>query len=147
MKKSIIAAAVFFACVISAGADNREKPTTVDKLPAKAQEFLSQNFKGLTVAFVVEDPKMTGSEYEVTYTDRTEVDFNAIGEWTSVECKYDAVPQAVVPKQISDYLSGAGYGSQKIMKIEKKSYSWEIELSGGLEISFDTSFNVTEIDN
>ena len=92
MKKILISAAILFASIATASADDRERPTTVDKLPANAQQFLSQHFKNLSVAFVVEDPKMVGSEYEVTYTDRTEVDFNPQGEWTSVECKYNAVP-------------------------------------------------------
>ena len=75
MKKILLSAAVLLCGLFTMNADNREHPTTVDKLPAQAQQFLNDHFKDLTVAFVVEDPKMIGSEYEVTYTDRTEVDF------------------------------------------------------------------------
>lgn len=147
MKKFFIAAAVIFASAISASADDRERPTTVDKLPANAQQFLAEHFKGLNVAFVVEDPKMVGSEYEVTYTDRTEVDFNPQGEWTSVECKYNAVPASVVPKKIADYVAKSNFPGQHIMKIDRNAYTWEIELSGGLEIKFDMQFNVIGYDD
>ena len=54
-------------------ADGREKPITIDNLPKAAQEFLATYFKDLTVAYAVEESKYFGSEYEVTYTDRTEV--------------------------------------------------------------------------
>ena len=147
MKKFFIAAAVFFAGIVSASAGNQERPTTVDKLPANAQQFLAEHFKGLNVAFVVEDPKMTGSEYEVTYTDRTEVDFNSQGEWTSVECKYNAVPVSVVPQKIADYVAKSNFPGQQIKKIERNAYTWEIELSGGLEIKFDMQFNVIGYDD
>lgn len=147
MKKFFIAAAVIFASAVSASADDRERPTTVDKLPANAQQFLAEHFKGLNVAFVVEDPKMIGSEYEVTYTDRTEVNFNPQGEWTSVECKYNAVPASVVPQKIADYVAKSNFPGQHIMKIDRNAYTWEIELSGGLEIKFDMQFNVIGYDD
>lgn len=147
MKKILIAAAVFFSFIASSNADNRERPTTVDKLPQNAQSFLNTHFKGLTVAFVVEDPKMAGSEYEVTYTDRTEVDFNTKGEWTSVECKYSPVPASVVPKQISDYVNGCELMDRSIRKIERNPFTWEIELESGLEIKFDKDFNLIGYDD
>ena len=147
MKKFFTAVAILFVSAAIASADDRERPTTVDKLPTNAQEFLAQHFKNLSVAFVVEDPKMVGSEYEVTYTDRTEVDFNPQGEWTSVECKYNAVPASVVPPQIAEYVAKSNFPGQIIKKIERNSYTWEIELSGGLEIKFDMNFNVIGYDD
>ena len=103
--------------------------------------------KGLTVAFAVEDPKFIGSEYEVTYTDRTEVDFRSDGEWSSVERKYEAVPASVVPAQIQEYVAKSNFPNQYIRKIERNKYTWEIELSNGLEIKFDRQFNVIGFDD
>ena len=147
MKKILISAVVLLGGIFAANADDRERPTTVDKLPAAAQQFLKEHFKDLTVAFVVEDPKMVGSEYEVTYTDRTEVDFNPQGEWTSVERKYSAVPASVVPQQISGYVAKSNFPDQWIKKIERNAYTWEIELNSGLEIKFDQQFNVIGYDD
>ena len=90
---------------------------------------------------------MTGMEYEVTYTDRTEVDFNASGVWSSIERKYSAVPASVIPKQISDFISNGNYSGQHIRKIEKERQSWEVELSNGLELKFDNQFNMLGYDN
>ena len=52
-----------------------------------AQEFLATYFKDLTVAYAVEESKYFGSEYEVTYTDRTEVEFRADGRRSIVNIR------------------------------------------------------------
>ena len=145
MKKTFIAAALLLAGVSTAFAGN-DRPITLDKLPAAAQTFLKSHFADLTLAYAVEDPQFIGSEYEVTYTDRTEVEFDSDGAWTSVECKYAAVPADIVPEQIKGYVAKT-FPNQTVCKIERKRYSWEIELSNGLEIEFDKQFNVTDIDD
>ena len=77
-----------------------------------------REFKDLTLAYAVEDPKFIGSEYEVIYTDRTEVDFESNGEWSSVERKYAAVPAAIVPVQIADYVKKS-FAGESIRKIDR----------------------------
>lgn len=147
MKKFFLSAAILLGAIVSMSADDRERPTTVDKLPAPAQEFLKAHFSSLTVAFVVEDPKMAGSEYEVTYTDRTEVDFDTKGNWTSVECKYGPVPASVVPQQISDFVAKGNFQGTYVRSISRNTYTWETELSNGLEIEFDSNFNLLGYDD
>lgn len=146
MKKIFVFAALLFAGITASFAGDRERPITLDKLPAAAQEFLAANFKDLTLAYAVEDPKFIGSEYEVIYTDRTEVDFESNGEWSSVERKYAAVPAAIVPVQIADYVKKS-FAGESIRKIDRDKYTWEVELSNGLEIKFDRNFQVIDIDD
>ena len=78
----------------------------------------------------------------MTYTDRTEVDFRSDGEWESVERKYSALPAAIVPKEIAAFVA-----KNYIKKIERNAYTWEIELSNGLEIKFDKQFNFLGYDD
>ena len=90
-------------------------------------------------------------EYEVKLTDGTEIKFNFAFEWMSIECEessiYGIVPTELVPEQITAYVT-ANYPNQHIDKIEKKhDGGWEIELSNGIEIEFDSNFNVTHIDD
>ena len=87
MKKMILAVALLLTGIVSAQADGREKPITIDNLPKAAQEFLATYFKDLTVAYAVEESKYFGSEYEVTYTDRTEVEFRADGRRSIVNIR------------------------------------------------------------
>ena len=124
MKKIFVSAALLFAGITASFAGDRERPITLDKLPAAAQEFLAANFKDLTLAYAVEDPKFIGSEYEVIYTDRTEV----------------------VPVQIADYVKKS-FAGESIRKIDRDKYTWEVELSNGLEIKFDRNFQVIDIDD
>lgn len=146
MKKIMLTAALLFAGITASLADN-DRPIALDKLPAAAQTFLKTHFADLTLAYAVEDPKFVGSEYEVTYTDRTEVEFRSNGEWSSVERRYAAVPASVVPTQISDYVAKSSFPNQYIKKIERDAYTWEIELSNGIEIKFDREFHVIDIDD
>lgn len=146
MKKIMLTAALLFAGITASLADN-DRPIALDKLPAAAQTFLKTHFADLTLAYAVEDPKFVGSEYEVTYTDRTEVEFRPNGEWSSVERRYAAVPASIVPAQISDYVAKSSFPNQYIKKVERDAYTWEIELSNGIEIKFDREFHVIDIDD
>ena len=146
MKKIFVTVALLFAGITVSLADN-DRPITLEQLPAPAQTFLKTHFVDLTLAYAVEDPKLVGSEYEVTYTDRTEVEFRSNGEWSSVVRKYAAVPASIVPTQISAYVAKSSFPNQFIKKIERNSYTWEIELSNGIEIEFDKDFRVIDIDD
>lgn len=147
MKKILFAALMLICSTGVALADGHERAITVQQLPQPAQEFLKQHFDSLTVAYVVEDVKHFGSEYEVVYTDRTEVDFRRDGKWESVERKYAPVPASIVPKQIAEFVARSNFPGQFIKKIDRDPYTWEIELSSGLEIKFDMQFNVIGYDD
>ena len=146
MKKILFVIALLFAGIATANA-NPEPSITIDQLPKTAQEFLAAHFKDLTVAYAVAEQKFTGTEYEVVYTDRTEVDFRSDGQWDSVERKYSAIPDSIVPQQIRDFVAKNNYPGQFIKKIERNAYTWEIELSSDIEIKFDVHFNVIDIDD
>ena len=143
-----LALIAFLFSLISAHADGRERPISFAELPEAAQTFCTTYFGDLTVAYIVADAKFTHTEYEVTYTDRTEVDFRTDGSWKSVERKYSSVPAAIVPAQIADFVAANElFRQQFIRKIERNSYTWEIELSSGLEVKFDAKFNVIGYDD
>ena len=140
MKKTFLTLFLMTTMFGAAYADSREKPTSVDKLPQAAQEFLSAHFKDLTVAYAVEEQKYTGKEYEVVYTDRTEVEFRSDGQWESVGRKYSPVPASIVPQPIQTFVSGSNYPGQFIRQIDRNAYTWEVELS-------NNQFNVIDIDD
>lgn len=147
MKKMILAVALLLTGIVSAQADGREKPITIDNLPKAAQEFLATYFKDLTVAYAVEESKYFGSEYEVTYTDRTEVEFRADGQWSAVDRKYSAVPSAVVPAQIADYVA-RNFPGTFLVGIEHTCREWEVKLNNTIELTFDDKrFALKEYDD
>lgn len=147
MKKTFIAAFMLLLGITSAKADN-DRPVSFNQLPEVSQEFLTRHFGNQQIAFATEDPKYVGSEYEVVYTDRTEVDFGTDGQWTSVECRHKAVPEEIVPAEITKYLSTLDLAKgQHIRKISRDRLEWEVELSNGFELEFDTQFNILKIDD
>ena len=64
-----------------------------------------------------------------------------------MERRYAAVPASIVPAQISAYVAKSSFPNQYIKKIERDAYTWEIELSNGIEIKFDREFHVIDIDD
>ena len=146
MKKFLLTALVAAATITTAFADGRERPVTLNELPQTARTFLSAHFGGKTLAYAVAEQKYAGDEYEVVYSDRVTVYFRPDGEWKSVSSKYGAVPDAIVPRQIKDYVASGNFSGQQVREINRGSHSWEIELSSGSEVKFDLNFKVLDID-
>lgn len=68
------------------------------------------------------------------------------GNWTEVDCKMSAVPDAIVPEPIRQYV-GTTYPDATIKKIDKEPREYEVKLSNRIELTFDTAFNLKDIDN
>lgn len=147
MKKTFLTLFLMTTMFGAAYADGREKPTSVDKLPQAAQSSSPRISRISRWHMPVEEQKYTGKEYEVVYTDRTEVEFRSDGQWESVGRKYSPVPASIVPQPIQTFVSGSNYPGQFIRQIDRNAYTWEVELSNGLEIKFDNQFNVIDIDD
>lgn len=129
---------------VCAMADN-DKPISVSELPQSAQQFINKNFKGKKVAMAKEEKGLLDRGYDVVFVDGVELEFDNKGNWTSVDCEKTSVPTAIVPHKIAAYVK-TNYSGQHITKIEKDNKDYEIELSNGLEITFNKKFKVIEID-
>ena len=135
---SVAAVCLLFTAVSCA----HDRIIPVTQLPAQAQTFIKTYFADKTVAYAKQD----GAKYEVKFNDGAEVEFTRRGEWDNVDCKFTAVPDAIVPEQIKNYVA-ANHPGALITKIDKERYGYEIELSSGLELKFDRNFNLFNIDD
>lgn len=146
MKKLLI---LFFCLVtvsLTAKADD-DKPIDFKQLPQQAQQFVKQHFNGVMVSLVKMESDFLDKSYEVIFSNGSKVEFNKKGVWKEVNCKYSVVPDAVIPVQIRNYVS-KNYPNVKILKIEKEDRQrHEVELSNGLDLKFDSKFNLIDIDN
>ena len=109
--------------------------------------FVSTYFPLTSIQYARQD----GNEIEVKLVDKTKIEFYLNFDWKQIDCEkglvYVSVPTELVPAQITAYVN-ANFPGKAIETIEKKgNRGWEIELSNGLEIRFDSNFNVTEIDD
>lgn len=135
---SVAAVCLLFTAVSCA----HDRIIPVTQLPAQAQTFIKTYFADKTVAYAKQD----GAKYEVKFNDGAEVEFDRKGNWDNVDCKFTAVPDAIVPEQIKNYVA-ANHPGALITKIDKERYGYEIELSNSLELKFDRNFNLFDIDD
>lgn len=116
-------------------------------LPQEITAFINKHFPGATIAGVEPDNEFGGVEYDIHLNDGTEVDFDKNNQWEQVDCKGKAVPAALIPTNIANYVK-TNYQAVAIAKIDKKNYSgYEIELANGMELKFDASGKFVGIDN
>lgn len=146
MKKIlVIILAVFSLGVVTAKADN-DRVITKDALPAKAQQFVNAHFASVKISYIKEDRDFFDRNYELVFTDGSKIEFGRNGEWVDVDCRYNSVPQAIVPAAIQTYVK-SNFPDVKIIEIERKRGNHEVKLSNKLELVFDKNLKIKGIDD
>lgn len=147
MKRLFLFAATILITATSVMAMNDdERAIKYDELPREARNFIAKHFPNEQPSYTIEDREFTHTEYKVVMASGMKIEFDGNGEWTEVDCRYTKVPEAIVPKKIADYVK-ANYPTSKIFDITKERNEWEIKVTGGLELTFDSAFNLTDIDD
>ena len=146
MKKILlILVAVFSVGILAAVADN-DKLINKSQLPKPAQEFIDAHFAGIDLLYAKEDCNILFSSYEVRLANGVKLEFSSKGNWEEVDCQQGAVPAAIVPQPIKEYIEKS-YAGENILAIEKNRNDYEVKLSNRLELKFDKDFNLYDIDD
>ena len=146
MKKILlILVAVFSVGILAAVADN-DKLINKSQLPKAAQEFIDAHFAGVDLLYAKEDCNILFNSYEVRLANGVKVEFSSKGNWEEVDGGQSAVPAAIVPQHIKDYIE-KNYAGERILVIEKNRNDYEVKLSNRLELKFDKNFNIYDIDD
>ncbi|MEG1611642.1 MAG: PepSY-like domain-containing protein [Alistipes sp.] len=132
-----------FASVACAG-DSR--PITMNELPATARAFILQHFAEMTVAYVDEDPDIFDKSYNLGFSNGDKIEFENDGTWSEVSCPHSAVPVAVIPLPIVEYMA-KNHPAMLVKKIEQGKRGYELKLGNGLELKFDKKFRMVKIDD
>ena len=140
MKKllSIITVSLIFSAITGYADD---KFIDFSALPQTAQQFASANFKDKKVAVVKQDRSFLGAitdGYDIVYSDGTEIEFDASGNWTSIDCEFANLPAGVLPETIITYIEN-NYPGSKAYKADKEFGGYEVGITGGLELIFNTA--------
>lgn len=122
---------------------DKNKPIQVNELPAKAQTVLTTHFSGQKVALTIKENGFDG--YDVILQNGTKLEFDRKGNLTEVDCKQGTVPAKLIPQAIKSYVQ-TNYSGQNIKKMEIDKNEHEVELSNGLDITFNKRFQVIDID-
>lgn len=133
-------------CVSTTVMADRDTPITVGQLPTKAQQILKKNFSAHKVALAKMESEFFDKSYDVIFTNGDRLEFDKNGNWKEVECKSSAVPAALIPSAIREYVK-TNYPDAKIVKIELDRKEFEVKLSNRLEITFNSKFQVIDIDD
>ncbi|MDE7347426.1 MAG: PepSY-like domain-containing protein [Muribaculaceae bacterium] len=129
----------------SASARNNYSHNQED-LPIAAQTILKNNFKAGVSHIKIEKDFGKIKEYDVILTDGTEVTFDSHGNWKDIEVRQNAsVPATLVPKAIADYVN-QNQKNAKITGIEKNRSGYEVELSNGVEMKFNSESRFIKYD-
>lgn len=135
-----------FLVQVMAKADNG-KPIEFDQLPQQSQLFVKKHFASKTIALIKMDSDFFDRSYEVIFSNGDKLDFDKKGNWKDVDCRYSELPEVIIPMQIRNYVA-KNYPGIKMLKIEKEDRGkLEVGLSNNLELTFDSKFNLVDIDN
>ena len=108
-----------------------------DKLPAEAQEMLTEHFAKAKIGMIkVDRHLLKKTDYEVRLVNGTSIRFNNKGKWRTVDCKNREVPSSLIPKTITRSVA-KNFPDVKITSIVKKTAGYEIGLSDGVILRFD----------
>ena len=145
MKKILILITCLLAAPTIALADD-DKPITVDQLPARAQQFIQQHFSGVKISYAKQDSDWFDKNYEVFFVDGNKVEFRKNGDWKEVDCQYNEIPAGIVPAEIDAFVA-QNHTGRKIVKIDRDSRDYEVELDNDLDLKFDMRYNLIGYDD
>lgn len=140
----MIAICCMVSCNMVANAGN-DKPISVNALPAKAQTLLSQHFNGQKVMLATIESGVVSRSYDVVLRNGTKLEFDKKGNLTEIDCKQGIVPSQLIPQPIKNYLK-ENYRGEAVRKIELNKKEYEVELTNGIDLTFNKHFQLIDID-
>jgi hypothetical protein len=139
MKKLfIILVAILTSAVMAFGASSDDKPIAYEQLPAAAKTFIKTHFPEAKIALTTVERELLSPNYEVIFTDGTQIEFLASGEWKNVDCKYTRVPKAIIPATILAFIK-QNHPDNFVTEIDKERRGYEINLDNHLDLYFSLS--------
>lgn len=145
MKKSLFVAMMAFVCSLSACADS-DQLITFAQLPAAAQATVKQYFDEANVAFCTMDREWFGKEYKVQFNDGSDIKFEGDGSLHNVDCKFRAVPDALIPEVVRQQVA-AQFPQAIIVEWGKDDWGWKAELNNKLELKFNSKYQMIGVDD
>ena len=139
--KFVMLLAVMLTLNFNLKADN-DQVITFEQLPVTAQELHKQYFADKVPLIVT----MDWDDYTIHYQSGEKIEFNKQGEWKEVNCRVSAVPTGLIPEQIKTHIKTTFPGTT-IINIDRGRRGYEVKLNNGLEIEYNSTFQVIDIDD
>ena len=119
----------------------------VNQLPLTARNFINQHFSNPKISHIkIESEILQSKKYEVLLTNRTEIDFDSKGNWVEIDCKKAAVPSALIPVSVKEYVK-KNFPNITINKSERKGSGLEVGLSNDYSLKFNKKGQFVSMDD
>lgn len=132
MKTTHILTVLFLSAHLAVSAQKR---ITREELPAAANEFLNQHFKGIALDKIKKDAEHGEKGYEVILADGTEVEFWKDGKYREVDGKDKPIPTAFIDPKVVDYVK-KNYPDRQITHIDYGHKDLDVDLTGKIDLEF-----------
>lgn len=146
MKKSMMLGVVMVLFGWQMAWASNDKPIRPEQLPAKAKAMIERYFPGEKIAFAKQESELFETRYEVVLEGSAKIEFLGNGEWEEIDCRYKAVPEALIPPQLMAEVK-ARYPEAQVREIKRENGRHEVKLNNGLELLFNRKFQLVDIDD
>lgn len=143
MKK--ILSIAFMVTMFALNACSGERKGSFEQLPQSAQIVIAQHFDKAAISKIIIDNDDKTTEYEVSFANGAELDFDQDGYLKKIECKPNPVPEALIASEIVAYVKD-NYPSSLIVEWEKEKKGSKVELNNGVELIFNNLNQFVGID-
>ena len=142
MKKMLVLLALVLTMFAPAMADS-DRVITFEQLPAQVQTLLKKNFAHKVPLVVTVD----WDDYTVRFQSGEKAEFDKRGNWREFDCRMSAVPTSLIPEQIKAGVEKTFPGAV-IVKIDRdRRGTYDVKLNNGMELEFNSYFQVIDIDD
>lgn len=124
--------------LIGMAAVAKDVKVNYSQLPHPVKYFLAKHFAGNRIQSITIDMDDATPEYEVTLQNGTEIDISPEGIWSEVSNDNDAILVTMLPETVQIFVQ-ANHPNDKVVKAEQDNRGYEVELSNGMELIFDTN--------
>ncbi len=144
--KKLFSLALLALLMVNSACVGNEQIVSYEQLPQNAQNIVKQYFADDPISFIMKEKDGLNIEYEVRFASGSKLEFDKNGEFKSVDCVTNRVPDGLVPEQIRNYVT-TQFANQYIVEYGKDGLRWKAELNSGLELLFDSKYNFVGVDD
>ncbi|MGL4227723.1 MAG: PepSY-like domain-containing protein [Tannerellaceae bacterium] len=115
-------------------------------IPSLAQNYIEKNFPHSDIAHVSTTRGFWGIKtYDVILTNGFSIAFDKDGTMVEIDGGTKTLPKRVIPKPIATY-SDKNFPSLQIVSIGKYNWGYEVKLTDGILLDFDSSYRFIEVE-
>ncbi len=126
------------------GCEKSDQLVDPNRLPDKAQNFITNHFSAATIKNVVKEYDDMTYTYDVYLSDGTQIEFKRGGDWLSIDNRQTGVPSSIFPENIQSYLT-TNYPNTFVVDVDRD-WQYDVELSNGVELDFTLGGKIVIVD-